>query len=144
MDFQNKVLKIERQKNQEVSRIPLNTTVFEILLDRKRNAREERAFNYNFRKSFETAIRRSGIKDFHFHDLRHTFASWLVMAGIPIYTVKELMRHEDIKMTTRYAHLSPDHKTEAVKVLETFKGSGMDTFWTLREVAKQNDIHNSL
>ena len=144
VDFQNKVLKIERQKNQEVSRIPLNATVFEILLDLKRNSREERPFNYNFRKSFDTAIRRSGIKDFHFHDLRHTFTSWLVMAGVPIYTVKELMRHKDIKMTTRYAHLSPDHKTEAVRVLETFKGSGMDTFWTLREVVKQDDIRNSL
>ena len=47
-------------------------------------------------------------------------------------------------MTTRYAHLSPDHKTEAVRVLETFKGSGMDTFWTLREVVKQDGIRNSL
>ncbi len=144
VDFQSRVFKIERQKNQEVSRLPLNATAFGILLELKRNSTGERPFNYNFRKSFETAIRRSGVKDFHFHDLRHTFASWLVMAGIPIYTVKELMRHKDIKMTTRYAHLSPDHKTEAVRVLENFKGSGMDTFWTLREVVKQDDIHNSL
>ena len=113
------VCKVEIQKNQEVSRIPLNQTAIEILLETKRNATDEQPFSCNFRKAFETAVRRAGIKDFSFHCLRHAFASWLVMAGIPIYTVKELMRHKDFAMTMRYAHLSPDHKREAVKVLES-------------------------
>ncbi|MBF0467145.1 MAG: tyrosine-type recombinase/integrase [Nitrospirae bacterium] len=57
------------------------------------------------------------MKDFHFHDLRHTFASHLVMAGADITTVKELPGHKEIKMTLRYAHLAPSHKVKVVDVL---------------------------
>lgn len=53
-----------------------------------------------------------------FHTLRHTFASWLVQRGIDLYKVKELMGHEDIKMTQRYSHLAPDGLRKAVEVLE--------------------------
>jgi site-specific recombinase XerD len=70
------------------------------------------------RKSFDTAIRKSGITDFRFHDLRHTFASNLVMEGLDIMTVKELMGHKDLTMSLRYAHLAPNHKTKAVTILD--------------------------
>ena len=69
----------------------------------------------SFRTAFERAVRLAGIADFTFHDLRHTFASRLVMAGVDLPTVKELLGHKDISMTMRYAHLSSDHKQAAVK-----------------------------
>jgi integrase len=59
-----------------------------------------------------------GIQDFHFHDLRHTFASHLVMAGVDLTTVSRLLGHKDIKMTLRYSHLAPAHMVNAVNILD--------------------------
>lgn len=71
----------------------------------------------DWRRWFEIAIKRAGIKNFHYHDLRHSFASRLVMAGVNLRVVQELMRHKSIKMTERYAHLSPDQLNAAVEKL---------------------------
>lgn len=53
-----------------------------------------------------------------FHTLRHTFASWLAIKNKPIFTIKELLGHQSLAMTERYSHLIPDHKKEAVEVIE--------------------------
>jgi len=71
----------------------------------------------NVRKAFEGARKRAGIVDFRFHDLRHTFASHLIMAGVDLKTVQELLGHKSFEMTLRYAHLSPEHQKTALDIL---------------------------
>ena len=87
----------------------------------------------DIRKSFFTAFKKSGIINFRFHDLRHTYASQLVMPGVEINTTRELLGHKDIRMTLRYSHLSPDHKKRAVETLSR----QTDTFWTLNDKYKE-------
>ncbi len=70
------------------------------------------------RRYFPKLLKEAGIGDFRFHDLRHTFASRLVMSGVDLYTVQRLLGHSSIKMTERYAHLAPDYLRAAIQRLE--------------------------
>ena len=79
----------------------------------------------SIRTSFTTALIKSGVEKFRFHDLRHTFASRLVMNGVDLVTVQELMGHKSLSMTKRYSHPTPDHKKQAVESLNL---QSMDTY----------------
>lgn len=88
-----------------------------------RNGAIERRVSYLFGLTVEELGFNNGVTDKRqrivFHSLRHTFASWLVMGGESLYTVKELMGHKDIQTTMRYSHLAPDIKRNAVDNLVT-------------------------
>ncbi len=71
------------------------------------------------KRSFDAALRRAGIRDFRFHDLRHTFASHLVMAGVDLTTTSRLLGHKSLTMTLRYSHLAPDHMARAMDTLDS-------------------------
>ncbi len=66
---------------------------------------------------FEGVMESAKIENFRFHDMRHDFASQLVMKGVSLYVVKELMTHASIKTTERYAHLAPDVRQKAVDLI---------------------------
>ena len=75
---------------------------------------------------FRAALKDAAIESFRFHDLRHSAASYLVMAGVPMPTVAEILGHRDLKMTQRYAHLSRAHVSEAVgKLNDAIFGCGV-------------------
>jgi integrase len=124
IDFNTNTASIVDTKNQEDRQIPLNETARKILEGMERKSpyvfRDAEGSTFiDVRYSFENAVKKTGLQDFRFHDLRHTFASNLIMQeGVELNDVRELLGHKRIDMTLRYAHLSPKHKTRVVNVLD--------------------------
>jgi len=140
IDFRRGIIYLLNTKNSEKREIPINEQVKTALIRTKKHAESPFVFCRSdgkpfrdIRKSFFTALKKASIINFRFHDLRHTFASQLVMSGVDLNTVRELMGHKSLKMTLRYSHLSPDHKKRAVDLL----GKRMDTIWTPEPVGQK-------
>ncbi|WP_312297208.1 tyrosine-type recombinase/integrase [Atlantibacter hermannii] len=73
-------------------------------------------------RAWNAACRRAGIEDFRFHDLRHTWASWLIQSGVPLSVLQEMGGWESIEMVRRYAHLAPNHLTEHARQIDSILG----------------------
>lgn len=128
VDFRSDVLTIPRSKHGERRHVQMNARVREILRAMPSRLQSEWVYpskdetrHRNFmsfrHRYWEPALKKAGLKDLRWHDLRHTFASRLVMRGVDLSTVRELMGHKTIQMTQRYAHLAPSHLRAAVDVL---------------------------
>ena len=127
VDLERKQLTVEgtTAKSGQTRHIPLNREAHGLLTDWRAQSKKElvfpspttnKRFN-NIKRSWEGLRDRAQLENFVFHDLRHTFASKLVMAGENLYVVKELMGHSTIQMTEKYAHLAPKLKASAVEKL---------------------------
>lgn len=124
MDQALLTVKGDTAKSGKTRYIPLNTTAMDALRGWREQSsgefifpgRDGNALN-NVKRSWSALLKAANIENFRWHDMRHSFASWLVMAGVDLNTVRELLGHSDIKMTLRYAHLAPEHKAAAVAML---------------------------
>ena len=130
VDLKNRKITVIETKNNESRIVPINETLYQELLSLLEKTTGEYVFTdgnghpiKDIKKGFLAAVRRAGLEDFRFHDLRHTFGSYMVMQGADIRTVQQIMGHKDIRMTLRYAHLSSRHVQEAVESL--------NNIWTL-------------
>jgi integrase len=129
VDLKHGFILLDTTKNGERREVPINQTLRKTLQSLLRHINSPYVFTDkrgrrfdNVVRSFKSACKKAGIKDFRFHDLRHTFASHLVMAGVDLTTVRELLGHKTLTMTLRYAHLAPSHKVKAVEMLEESLG----------------------
>lgn len=126
VDLERRTITVVKTKNNESRVLPISDTLLltlqKLYIDRRSRcvfAKDDGTPYGNWRSPFERALKRAGIEDFRFHDLRHTFASYLVMAGVDIRTVQVLMGHKTIQMTMRYSHLSQAHLLDAVNRVGT-------------------------
>lgn len=98
-----------------------------LVLAPPKGGKERSSLTHRFSDLVEELGFNAGIEDARhkvvFHTLRHTFASWLALAGTDIYRIKTLMRHKTITMTMRYAHLIPDATRAAVHNLRPANGA---------------------
>lgn len=120
IDFANRVMRTPRTKSCRPLSLPVNATALRTLqtLDEARTPESPCVFPHksgpstgepvqDIKSGFHAALKLAGIDDFTWHDLRHSFASWLMMRGASLRSVAELLGHQSMKMTVRYAHLSP-------------------------------------
>jgi integrase len=125
VDFSRGVLHFDKTKSGRRREVPMNRAVYDALSSLK-GERVGRVFRKSsgaawgsVRTAFESAVVNAGLQDFHFHDLRHTAASWLILRGRHLKEIQELLGHATLAMTMKYAHLSPDRLREAVASLDT-------------------------
>ena len=127
VNFERALLTIEGAyaKSGKTRHIPLNSeakSVLKLWQEQSKNSdlvfpsTNDQPFN-TVKTSWRRIRDAAKLKNFRWHDMRHHFASRLVMAGVDLNTVRELLGHSDLAMTLRYAHLAPEHKANAVEKL---------------------------
>jgi integrase len=126
VDLSRSVIQLELTKSGRRREVPVNADTYGALV-----ALTPRPAGRVFRvrdprQSFRAAVRRAKLEDFHFHDLRHSFASHYMMRGGGLYDLQKILGHSDVKMTARYAHLSPQHLRAGMERMEGLTGLPVD------------------
>ncbi|BCA55308.1 integrase [Nitrospira sp. KM1] len=149
VDMTHGFIRLKQTKNGKARALPLNETLWGVFSGLRTRADVPWVFHdpaghrwEDVRHPFDRACEAAGLTDFHFHDLRHTFASWLIMRGVPLATVSNLLGHTSPTMTLRYAHLSPKHLTSAVRVLDPDSERSHDSYMTIRHETTQEPVLN--
>jgi len=132
VDLTQRIIYVANSKNGEMREIPIKDSLYDVLkrMDRKSQyifVKGDGNPYASIHRQFTAVLKRAGIENFRFHDLRHTFASHLVMSGAELMTVKELLGHKTLRMTLRYSHLSASHKRKAIDMLKFSDGHYLDT-----------------
>ncbi len=118
----------DQAKSGQAITVPLNQTALQVLFNQVRRSAyvftkpNGQKLNGISSKVWKSCLKTAGITDFRWHDLRHTWASWLIQRGVPVAVLKEMGGWENAKMVERYAHLSSEHLLQHADVL--------DTIWT--------------
>src|SRR5262249_42298039 len=122
VDFKRGTLTFHQTKNGERRTIPLTGYALDLLKQHVRHLGTDRVFpaytnikRCRIRDAWNNAVRRAGITDFHFHDLRHTFAPYLAMQGASLLEIAEALGHKSLAMVKRYAHLTEGHTRSVVE-----------------------------
>jgi integrase len=126
IDLRRRTISLAQTKNNERRVIPVNDTVAAILKALPRHLDTDALFpelnGPMLTRAFWRACHKAGVSNLRLHDLRHTFASYLAMGGFNLRTIQQLLGHKDLRMTSRYSHLSADHLQQAVNSLDTALG----------------------
>lgn len=147
--IRNGFIYLQKTKTNEARQIPISEPLARLLEElRAKAGSSKHVFTYqgraivdNFKHSFRTALEKAGISDLHFHDLRHTFASQVLLHGGTLKDVQELLGHKKIEMTMRYAHLTQESKRAAVNLLGKLSAfsSGDGHIWSQNDRAAEKD-----
>ena len=127
VDLSRGVVALERTKSGRRREVPMRQAVYAIFAAMPEPRVGPVWPDKSIRRAFENAVEAAGLVDFTFHGCRHHFASWFMMRGGQLEALREILGHRDIKMTLRYAHLSPGHlRTEIEKTAGVSTKSAQD------------------
>lgn len=127
INMSERIISVPATKTYKLRHIPINNTLYDFLVSKKEKAKSEYVIAYPdaepvspvvASRYFGKIMKRLKIKNASIHTLRHTFASYLVMGGVDIISVKELLGHSDLRMTQIYAHLRPGYLQNTVTKLD--------------------------
>jgi len=90
------------------------------------------------------ALEKAGITDFRRHDLRHTWASWLVQQGTPLAALKEMGGWESVEMVQRYAHLAPEHLSQHARLIDSGIAPGIGLLQSFVKVSSAQTLEGKI